>query len=570
MSIKGTPISPGIAIGKVFIVKPASSVLKLVEGCNKDDEKSKFHDARLKAIEQVGIIYEQMAKSKGEEEAAIFLAHIEMLKDIDFVQRTEAVIGELGCNAEWAVKQTENGIVEMFEALDDDYMRERALDIKDISGRVIRILQGDDNMNALKLREPAIIIAHELAPSDTAQMNPELVLGIINEAGGTTSHAAIIARMLGIPFIVSPQIVSQVNQGQTIAFDGEEGRIELDVNDTVFQEYSQKQESYKRKLIQLDQLKGTKSATKDGFEIQLAGNIGSPEDTDRVLQQDAHSIGLFRTEFLYMNRDDYPKEEEQFTAYKKTAEKMKGNPVIIRTLDIGGDKQVDYLNIPKEDNPFLGFRAIRLCLSRTSFWKVQLRALLRASAFGNIHIMFPMIVSMDELLQAKQLLEEVKAELRSEGIAFNENVPVGMMMETPAAAVMADVFAKEVDFFSIGTNDLIQYTMAVDRMNTQVAHLYSQYDPAVIRFIKKIADSAHENNIWTGICGEAAADKKLTPLWVGLKIDELSMSPGSVLGVRGRIQELSMDSCEKLANEVLGLRTAREVEAALNNYASAK
>jgi phosphotransferase system enzyme I (PtsI) len=564
MSIKGMPISSGIAIGKAFVVKQDSSTLKRTEGCNKEMEKNRFHDARQKAIEQVETIYEQMAKSKGEEEAEIFIAQIEMLKDRDFIRRTETVIEELGCNAEWAVKKAQDDIVEIFEAMDNDYMRERALDIKDISGRVIRILQGHEN--ALSFKEPVIMIAHELTPSDTVQMNPDLVLGIINEAGGSTSHAAIIARMLGIPFIVSPQIVSLIQPGQIIAMDGDEGRIELLVDDAVLEEYGTKQKAYKEMLIRLEQLKGTKSVTKDGFEIQLAGNIGSPKDIDRVLQQDAHSIGLFRTEFLYMNRKEAPQEEEQFAVYKEVAERMQGNPVVIRTLDIGGDKQVDYLNIPKEDNPFLGFRAIRLCLSRKSLWKVQLRALLRASAFGHIHIMFPMIASMDELSQAKELLEETKAELRGEGIAFKENIPVGMMMETPAAAVMADVFAKEVDFFSIGTNDLVQYTMATDRMNTQVAHLYSPYDPAVIRLIKKIADSSHENNIWTGICGEAAADKKLIPLWVALKIEELSMSPDSVLKVRGYMQKLSSDSCEKLLDKVLELRTAREVEAALDEY----
>jgi len=298
----------------------------------------------------------------------------------------------------------------------------------------------------------------------------------------------------------------------------------------------------------------------------LAGNIGAPEDADKVIKQDGHSIGLFRTEFLYMNRGNAPTEEEQFAAYKEVAEKMQDNPVVIRTLDIGGDKEVDYLKIPKEENPFLGYRAIRLCLDNIPFWKVQLRALLRASVFGNIHIMFPMIISMDELLQAKQILEEVKKELKSEGIAFNETIPVGMMMETPAAALMADVFAKEVDFFSIGTNDLIQYTMAVDRMNSKVAHLYSQYDPAVLRFIKKIVESAHENGIWVGICGEAAADKTLLPFWVGLGLDELSMSPVSILQIREQIQGLSKVSCEELVNKTLLLKTAKEVEETLKNY----
>lgn len=372
--------------------------------------------------------------------------------------------------------------------------------------------------------------------------------------------------MLGIPFCICPQITSLVKNGQLLAFDGEAGTIELEVTEAILQDYGRKLEDYREKMLQLEQLKGTKSITVDGYEILLAGNIGAPEDADRVLQQDGHSIGLFRTEFLYMNRDDFPHEEEQFAAYKKVAEKMQNNPVIIRTLDIGGDKEVDYLKIPKEENPFLGYRAIRLCLDRVPFWKVQLRALLRASVFGNIHIMFPMIVSMEELRQAKEILEEVKAELKSEGIAFNENIPVGMMMETPAAALMADVFAKEVDFFSIGTNDLIQYTMAVDRMNGKVAHLYSQYDPAVLRFIKRIVDSAHENGIWAGICGEAAADKALLPLWIGLGLDELSMSPGSILRIKGQIQGLTKSACEGLVEKTFTLKTAKEVEETLKNY----
>ncbi len=567
-TIKGTPVSPGIAIGKALIKKSVSEEISFIKVKNKEEEMERFQLARALAVNQLKDIYKEMLRSKGEMEASIFLAHMEILNDIEFISSVESVLERQECNAEWAVKTARDNLMEVFKTMENEYMRERAVDIKDISGRVIRILCGNKKDDVFCLSEPAIIISNELTPSDTAGMNPELVSGIIIETGGHMSHAAIIARMLGIPLVVHPQITTFVSNGQLLAFDGENGFIELELSEGILQNYIRKQEAFIHRNLELEKLKGTKSITADGYEILLAGNIGSLEDADNVLKQDGHSIGLFRTEFLYMNRIDAPSEEEQFSAYKEIALKMQSNPVVIRTLDIGGDKEVNYLKLPKEENPFLGYRAIRLCLDRTQFWRVQLRALLRASAFGNIHIMFPMIVSMDELRQAKQLIGEEKAKLRNEGVTFNENIPVGMMMETPAAAILADVFAREVDFFSIGTNDLIQYTMAVDRMNEKVAYLYSQYDPAVLRFIKRIVDSAHENGIWVGICGEAAADKELLPLWVGLGLDELSMSPVSILGIRGQIQGLSKVVCENLAAEILSLNTAREIEETLKNYKS--
>ena len=565
-TIKGTPISPGIAIGKAYLKKKALEEISFTKAENTEEEKKRFLSSKDMAVKQVEELYNEMLHSKGEQEASIFLAHIELLNDTEFIRGVEAVLKESGGTSEWAVKIVRDNFIEVFDSMDDKYMRERAMDIKDISNRVIRILKGNDREDYLKLTEPVIIISDDLTPSDTARMNSKLVLGIINETGGPTSHAAIIARMLGIPFCICSQITSLVKDGQLLAFDGEEGNIEIDVTEEIIKEYQRKQEVFYQEKIHLEQLRGTKSVTTDGYEILLAGNIGIPQDADKVLKQDGHSVGLFRTEFLYMNRDKAPDEEEQFAAYKKAAEIMQGNPVVIRTLDIGGDKKEDYLKIPKEENPFLGYRAIRLCLDRVPFWKIQLRGLLRASKFGNIHIMFPMIVSMEELIQAKQILEEVKEELRSEGSVFNESIPVGMMMETPAAALMADVFAKEVDFFSIGTNDLIQYTMAVDRMNGKVAHLYSQYDPAVLRFIKIIVDSAHKNGIWAGICGEAAADEALLPIWVGLGLDELSISSVSILRIRELIQGLSKKECEKLVKKISLLGTAKEIEQALKKF----
>lgn len=565
-TLQGVPISSGIAVGKVYLKKNAYEEEQFREVVNVEEEKKRFQDSREMAVKQMEKIYIEMLHRKGEQEASIFLAHIEMLNDTELIKSVENILDEKGCNSEWAVKTVRDNYVEIFEAMDDEYMRERAMDIKDVCRRVIENLKGNKIDDSFIMTEPAIIISEDLSPSDTAQMNQEFVLGIINEKGGPTSHAAIIARMIGIPFVIYPQITSVVKNGQIVAFDGEEGIIELDVNEITLKTYIKKQDIFKQRKHKLEELKGTKSITTDGHEILIAGNIGVPEDANHVLKEDGHGIGLFRTEFLYMNRKNSPTEEEQFVAYKEIAEKMQGNPVIIRTLDIGGDKEVDYLKIPKEENPFLGYRAIRLCLDRVPFWKTQLKALLRASIFGNIQIMFPMIVSIDELLEAKQILEDVKEELRGEEIEFNENVPIGMMMETPAAALMADAFAKEVDFFSIGTNDLIQYTMAVDRMNSKVGHLYSQFDPAVIRLIKKVVESAHESGIWVGICGEAAADKNLLPIWIGLGLDELSMSPVSILLIREKIQKLSKTTCEELVKKILLLKTAKEVEITLKKY----
>lgn len=561
-TVKGTPVSEGIAIGKVFLKKSASEEITFVKIENKDEEKLRFNSARIRAVTQLEEIYREMLGSKGEQEAAIFSAHIEMLNDEEFITSVEGVLEEQDCNAEWAVKTVRDNLVGIFEAIADEYMRARAMDIKDISARVIQILRGNES-GRLKISEPVIIVSHDLTPSDTAQLNPGLVLGIIIETGGTTSHTAILARMLGIPFAVYPGIVSLVEAGQMLAFDGETGMIEVEPDTSKLQEYTKKQQAYLLRKNKLQELRGMKSETTDGFEIILAGNISSPYDADRVLEQDGQGVGLFRTEFLYMNRNEAPGEEEQFLAYKLTVEKMQGKPVVIRTLDIGGDKNVDYLAIKEEENPFLGYRAIRLCLDRIPLWKVQIKALLRASVYGDLSIMLPMIVTMDELLSAKRIIEEVKSELKAEGVAFNEKMPVGMMMETPAAALMADVFSKEVDFFSIGTNDLIQYTMAVDRMNGKVAHLYSAYDPAVLRFVKVIADSAHQSGIWVGMCGEAAADKILLPLWIGLGLDELSMSPAAILEIKAQIKNMSREACGKLAEEILTLKTAGEIERAL-------
>ena len=564
--LKGSPVSPGIAIGRAKILTKATENVAFQRVTDKDVEKDRFESARKAAICQVQKIYQKISREKGEKEAAIFLAHIEMLDDGSYIGSVINMIEDQSCTAEWAVQKTEDSFVALFESMDDAYMRARSADIKDISDRVLALLRGNENGGCLALTEPAIIVANKLLPSDTAEMDSSLVLGLITESGSSVCHAAIIARMLGIPFVIEPKIMNNVKDGQCLAMDGATGDVAIDPDDATIKEYSIKKAELKKEKEDLEKTRGEKSSTKDGFEILLAGNISTPKDVAGVLQEGGDGVGLFRTEFLYMNRKNSPNEEEQLLAYKEVAERMEGKPVIIRTLDIGGDKAVDYLQIPKEENPFLGYRAIRLCLDRVEAWKMQLRALLRASCFGNVQIMFPMISSLDELIQAKQILKETKRELRSEGVAFGDGIPVGMMIETPAAAIMSDVFAKEVDFFSIGTNDLIQYTMAADRMNEKVSYLYSQYDPAVLRFIKRTVESAHTNGIWVGICGEAAADKKLLPVWVGLGIDELSMSSTALLPIRGQIRKLMKRECEKITQDVFLLDSAKRVKMALETF----
>lgn len=564
-SIKGKPISPGAAICNVYLCNTDLDTIDMAPGKNEAEEKKRYQNAREEAVQQIEDIYQKMLCSRGENEAAILLAHKEIIEDIEFIGSVESLLSSMGCSAECAVKMVQDQYVEIFNSMDQEYMRERAADIRDSGMRIIRILQGKSTDILQFIKEPVILVGKELTPSDTAQLNPEMVQGIVNECGGVTSHAAIIARMLGIPFIVYPDITSIVKHGQVIAMDGELGDIELEIDETVRSAYGNKMKAIKDKKTALQKLVGTKSVTLDGFELILAGNIGLPRDAKQVIKQGGEAVGLFRTEFLYMDRENLPSEEEQFAAYKETAEAMSGMPVIIRTLDIGGDKALDYLEIPGEENPFLGCRAIRFCLSRITLWKTQLRALLCASAYGDIQIMFPMIVSMNELRKAKSVVEEVKLELRNEGKLFNESIKIGMMMETPAAAVMADIFAGEVDFFSIGTNDLVQYTMAVDRMNNEVAHLYSPYDPAVLRLVKNIADNAHRQGISVGICGEAAADKNMLPLWIGLGIDELSMSSNAILEIKSYIQSMSKSRCEKIADEILKIDTAAEIEATLAN-----
>lgn len=568
--LSGIPSSAGIIMGKILI-KNEVSVPVLKECLDSNFEKKRFKEARLHAIEQLSALYKKTLVKMGEKEADIFIAQMSILEDLEFINAVELNVDQEVCNAEWALKLATDFFLDIFDQMDDPYIKERGMDIKDISKRIQSLLMGLYQENIYNLDEPVIIIAHDLTPSDTASMDHSKVLGFVTEVGGKTSHTAIIARTIGIPAVVGMvNIVSQVSDDQVAIIDGRDGKVYIEPDEATMAYYRNEKLKIEVQQLKLNQIKNTKAITKDGKEIELAANIGSTEDLDYLDVLDLDGIGLFRTEFLYMSRDTFPNEEEQFEAYKQVAEALKGKPVVIRTLDIGGDKELSYLKIEKEMNPFLGFRAIRLCLERIELWKTQLRAIVRASAHGYIKIMFPMISTYKELLQAKKILQEVRNELKLEGVPFDEELQVGMMMETPSAAIMADVFAKEVDFFSIGTNDLIQYTIAVDRMNPLVSHLYSPFDPAVIRLIKKVVDAAHEAGIGVGMCGEAASDVKAIPLWLGMGLDELSMSGSSILEVKWGIQAWEVANAQKLSREILTLKTADEIEEKLTQASIAE
>ncbi|WP_202709551.1 phosphoenolpyruvate--protein phosphotransferase [Sporosalibacterium faouarense] len=559
--MKGIGASPGIAIGKVLIKKEPEIKIEKLAISDSGQEIQRLKEARETCKEQIKNLYDRTLKTMGKKEAQIFEAHGMILEDPEFFGQVEEKISNESFNAEYALKEVTDTFVELFKNMDNEYMRERAADIKDVTTRVTRILLGIESTDFSSLDEEIIIIAEDLTPSDTAQMDKEKVLGFITEIGGKTAHSAIMARTLEIPAVVGVEDITELaNNGDYIVFDGDEGTVVLNPEDDVIEEYKNKQAEYIKLKNRLNELKGEKSITKDGVEVELVANIGTPRDVKGVIKNDGEGVGLYRTEFLYMDRDRLPTEEEQFEAYKKVAEKLKDKPIVIRTLDIGGDKELSYLDLPKEMNPFLGYRAIRLCLDRTDIFKTQLRALLRASAYGNIKIMFPMISSIEEVRQAKAVLEEIKEDLRKENIKFNEEIEVGIMVEIPAVAVMSDLFAKEVDFFSIGTNDLIQYTTAVDRGNRKISYLYNQFHPALLRLVKMVIDNGHKEGIWVGMCGEVAGDPKLIPILIGLGLDEFSMSPISILKSRWIIKNLSKKEMEEMAEKVINLPTAEDVE----------
>ncbi|MBF8984081.1 phosphoenolpyruvate--protein phosphotransferase, partial [Lutibacter sp. B2] len=556
-----TGASLGIALGKVLILKNEALVIEKKEIESIEIEESKFLDAIERSRAELSKVKDQALRELGQEKAAIFEAHIMILEDPELIQSTTTKIEKERLNAEYAFKEIANQFITIFESMDNEYMRERAADIKDVSDRVLRNIIGQKVIDLSMLEEEVILVANDLTPSDTATMDKEKVLGFLTNIGGRTSHTAIMARSLEIPAIVGlKDITEKVSASDFIIFNGETGEILINPSDEEIDRYKTLKIEHEKAKTELESLKGQPSITIDGRKVELAGNIGTPKDIKGLQRNDAEGVGLYRTEFIYMDRDSLPTEEEQFNAYKEVLQSLNKKPAVIRTLDIGGDKKLPYLKIDEEMNPFLGYRAIRLCLKEQEIFKTQLRALLRASVYGNLKIMFPMISSLEELLEAKNVLNEVKQDLDHEGIEYDCDIQVGIMIEVPAAAIMSDVLAKHVDFFSLGTNDLIQYTCAVDRMNEKIQHLYNPFNLGVLRLIKMVIDNGHKENIWVGMCGELAGDKKMIPILLGMGLDEFSMSPTSILPARKQIQSLKYEDTKKIANEVLSMGTTKEIE----------
>ncbi len=536
---EGKSVLGGIAIGRIHVHKKDAQQVKRVRITDAESEVSRFHVARGHAIGQLGDLYEKALREIGETNAAIFEVHQMMLEDDDYNESVETIIRSQQVNAEYAVATTGDNFAEMFASMDDAYMKERAADVRDISERVIRILS-DADTKGMAEDEPVILVADDLAPSETVQMDKSKVLSFVTLQGSLNSHTAILARTMNIPALVATNIKTlEEIDGCLAVVDGESGRLYVEPDEAVMERLTRKRDEFLEQKELLWTLKGKENITLDGKSIMLYANIGNTKDLAAVLQNDAGGIGLFRSEFIYLERDHFPSEEEQFSIYKKVAQTMAGRRVIIRTLDIGADKQCDYFDLKKEENPALGCRAIRICLTRPEIFKTQLRALFRASAFGKIAIMYPMITSVSEVRQIKEIVAEVCEQLDADGITYGQ-VEQGIMIETPAAVMISDELAAEVDFFSIGTNDLTQYTLALDRQNTSLDAFYDAHHPAVLRMIEMTVNSAHAHGIWVGICGELAADTSLTKTFLKMGVDELSVSPGRVLPLRSVIREIDL------------------------------
>lgn len=557
---KGIAGSEGIGIGKVVLIEEHDLTVEKKSVTDTDAELKRLQDAIEKFVSITNEMADKMAKTVGEQDADILRGHIIMLQDPMIEEQISALMISEKISAEMALEQVLDQTAEMFAAVPDELIQQRATDLMDIKSRMLKILMGIEEVDISQVPENTVLVARDLTPSMTAGINPANIAGILTEVGGRTSHSAILARAMEIPAVLSIEgICGIVKNGDTVVLDGSKGEAIVNPDEATVKEFEKKFADYAAEKELLKAYKGKPSQTKDGVKVELVSNIGKPEDADKVVECDGEGIGLFRTEFLFMDRDSVPTEEEQFEAYKKVAETLKGKPVIIRTLDIGGDKAIPYLGLETEENPFLGFRAIRFCLKRRDIYEVQLRALLRASAFGDIKIMVPLVTGVDELRAVKVILEDIKRQLDKDGIAYNKDVKVGVMMETPAACMMADALAKEADFFSIGTNDLTGYTMAVDRGNAKVAYLYSTYNPAVLRAIKRIIECGKAEGIMVGMCGEAAADSKLIPLLLAFGLDEFSVSATSVLKTRKTISDCSIDECKTLAEKVMKCVTEEEV-----------
>ena len=559
---KGTGASPGIALGKALVIEHSELVIEKKTIDNVDGEIQKLENAVKVSKEELTKVKEKALSELGEHEAEIFEAHLLVLEDPELIDSAISKIRNEKVNADYALNEIKEMFVAMFESMDNEYMRERAADIKDVTNRVLRHILGIKVVDLAGLDEEVVLIAHDLTPSDTATMNKSMVLGFLTDIGGRTSHTAIMARTLEIAAIVGlSDITKKVKDGDYIVFNGDTGEVIVNPDEETKAKYSSLKEEFEEYRKSLELLKGQASVTTDGRHVELAGNIGSPNDVSGLIKNDAEGVGLYRTEFLYMDKEDaFPSEEEQYEAYKAVLEGMNNKPIVIRTLDIGGDKELPYFEMEPEMNPFLGYRAIRLCLDRKDIFKTQLRALYRASVYGKLRIMFPMISSLEELLSAKEVIKEVLEELDLENIPYANDVEVGMMIEIPSAAVISDVLAKHVDFFSIGTNDLIQYTCAVDRMNQKISHLYNQFNPAVLRLIKMVIDNAHKEGKWVGMCGESAGDQRMIPILLGFGLDEFSMSPISILPARKLINSLSYADMQKFADEVLAMGTAKQIK----------
>lgn len=558
--IKGIAASDGVAIAKAYLLVEPDLSFSNEKTDQPEAEVQKFNEALNNSKIELTKIRNHAEEQLGADKAAIFDAHLLVLDDPELIQPIEEKIKNESASAPQALTEVTQNFITIFESMDNEYMKERAADIRDVAKRVLAHILGVELPNPSIIDESVIIVAHDLTPSDTAQLNKQYVQGFVTNIGGRTSHSAIMSRSLEIPAVVGTKSISEsVQQGDMVIVDGLTGDVIVNPSDDEIKAYQHKRESFFADREALKQLRDEPSKTLDGHEVELAANIGTPNDLEGVHNNGAEGIGLYRTEFLYMGRDNMPTEDEQFEAYKKVLESMEGKRVVVRTLDIGGDKELPYLNLPEEMNPFLGYRAIRLCLDQPEIFRPQLRALLRASAYGKLNIMFPMVARIQEFRDAKALLLEEKENLKQEGVEVSDDIELGIMVEIPATAALADVFAKEVDFFSIGTNDLIQYTMAADRMSERVSYLYQPYNPSILRLIKQVIDASHQEGKWTGMCGEMAGDETAIPLLIGLGLDEFSMSATSILKARRQIKDLSRTEMVQLADRALNCATVDEV-----------
>jgi phosphoenolpyruvate-protein phosphotransferase (PTS system enzyme I) len=570
--LKGIAASDGIAIAKVYLLTEPDLSFEKRKVVDSEGEIARLLESFETAKSEVRVIREKAATALGEEEAQVFDAHLMVLSDPEMLENIKSNIKDNQVNAEFSLSEVANMFIGLFESMEDNpYMQERAADIRDVMERVLGHLLGVKIPNPSTIDEEVIVVAKDLTPSDTAQLNRRFVKGFVTDIGGRTSHSAIMARSLEIPAIVgSKEITQSVKDGDIVILDGLDGDVYINPDEKTLAEYRQKAKEFSELQAEWHKMKNSETVTADGKHIELAANIGTPKDLEGVIANGAEGVGLYRTEFLYMDSADFPTEDEQFEAYKAVLEGMDGKPVVVRTMDIGGDKELPYLELPKEMNPFLGYRAIRICLAEPEMFRTQLRALLRSSVYGKLRIMFPMISNLNEFRQAKAMLDEEKANLLADGVEVADDIQVGIMIEIPAAAVLAHQFAKEVDFFSIGTNDLIQYTMAADRMNQQVSYLYQPYNPSILTLIKHVIDSSHAEGKWTGMCGEMAGDQTAVPLLVGLGLDEFSMSASSVLKTRSLMKRLDSKEMEALADKAINECTTVEEVIALVEEMKAK